>query len=68
VTLAWVDGGVTCTFSGAAITGNTTATTQSGTIMVNSDGASAVSYSTTWASVGAPSATYQLTVIAEGLA
>ena len=50
VTLAWTDGGVACTFSGSAITGNTTATTQSGTQLIHIDRASAVNYSTTYAS------------------
>lgn len=65
VTLEWVDGGVTCSQSGAAITGNLVTTVQSGSIVVYADSASAITYSTAYASVGATSMTYALSVFVE---
>lgn len=65
VTLDWVDGGVACAFSGADLTGNTTATNQSGTILVHIDDLSPVRYSTTYASVGATSMQYSLDITLE---
>ena len=50
VTLSWTDGGVSCSFSGAAITGNTTATTQSELKLVRADATTPISYATTYAS------------------
>jgi hypothetical protein len=67
VTFGWTDGGVTCTASGAAMVGNTTATAQSGAFVVHADQAAALTYSTTYASVGGVSMEYQLTVLVEGI-
>lgn len=62
VTVTWTDGGVTCTQSGAAMTGNTTSTVQSGVIVLQSDAASTVRYSTSYSSTGATEMQYQLAV------
>ena len=62
VTIAWTDGGVACTSSGAAMTGNTTATQQSGFLLIQVDDATTVRYSTTYANVGAQTMQYQLAV------
>jgi hypothetical protein len=62
VTVTWVDGGVTCTQSGVALTGNTTSTQQSGFVLLQVDEGSTVRYSTTYASSGAQSMQYQLAV------
>ncbi len=64
VTLSWTDGGVACSYAGSAITGNTTATVQSGTVMVRSDHA-AINYATTYASAGATTMQYALDVVLE---
>lgn len=65
--LNWLDGGVSCTFTGAAMTGNTTATTQSGTVTFKSDAASAINYSTVYASAGATTAQYSLLLVLESM-
>lgn len=67
VTLSWTDGGVACTKSFTAITGNTTGTTGSETYLVRSDSGTNVSYSTTYASVGATTMTYDLVVELESI-
>lgn len=65
VTLSWTDGGIAQSQSGAAITGNTTATLQSGTFLIHIDTASPVRYATTYASNPAATMTYRLDVILE---
>jgi len=65
VTLQWTDGGVVCSTSGAAMTGNTTTTFQTGHLLLGIDSATSVRYSTTYASAGAPTMQYKLTWIVE---
>lgn len=52
VTFSWVDGGISCSKTFAALTGNTTATVDGDGRLIRIDQASPVSYSTTYASVG----------------
>lgn len=59
VTFAWTDGGVAQSWSGAAMTGNTTATNQSGALLIRIDKATAVNYSATYASAGGGGADMQ---------
>jgi hypothetical protein len=61
----WPDGGVSCTHTGAAITGNTTATYQEDVITMDVDSSGPIRYSTTYASVGAPTMQYKLVVSCE---
>lgn len=68
VTFAWTDGGASPTVSGAAITGNTTTTTQSGMVQIRVDEDTPISYSTTYGSVGAPTMLYQLDIVLERVA
>jgi hypothetical protein len=65
VTLDWNEGGVTPSFSGAAMTGNTTTTVQSETQLVEIANLSAIRYSTTYASVGFTVMLYKLSVVVE---
>lgn len=67
VTVNWLDGGVSCSFSGTAITGNTTATTQSNTVTFKADAASAINYSTTYASVGGTTMQHGLLLVLESM-
>lgn len=67
VRINWVDGGVSCNSSGAAVTGNTTATTQGTSIVIRHDTGSALTYQTTYASVGGTSMQYRLTLVLEQL-
>ena len=65
ITLSWTESGVALSSAGAAITGNTTSTTQSGTILVFVDAASPVRYATTYVSVGAPAMVYRASFVIE---
>ncbi len=65
VTLGWTDGGVAQSQSGAAMTGNTTATAQNGTVLMHIDEATNITYATTYASSGATAMQYSLYVLAE---
>jgi hypothetical protein len=58
VTIAGVNGGVACSVAGAAMTGNTTSTVQSGNIYIQSDNSTALTYATTYASSGATAMVY----------
>ena len=68
VTFGWTDGGVACSVSGTAITGNTTATTGTGAVLVQSDASAPITYATTYASNGAGEMTYTLYVMVEAVA
>jgi hypothetical protein len=65
VTLGWVDATVACSFSGSALTGNTTATSQSGTQMIRCDEETNVTYATTYASSGGTAMQYRLDLLVE---
>ena len=58
VTFAWTSLSLTKSASGAAITGNTNTTIQSGRLMIRIDGASPVTYALTYASTGATAMVY----------
>ena len=65
VTVAWTDGAVAQTQSGAALTGNTTATQQNETRLIHLDQGTSVTYATTYASSGGTAMQYSLYLIAE---
>lgn len=65
VTISWTDRLVACSVSGTALTGNTTATLESQTVMVRVDQATPVSYAVAYASAGATSAQYSLDLVIE---
>ncbi len=65
ITLGWTDGGVSCTLAGAALTGNTVSSVQGGTIMVANDQAAPLTYAVAYASVGATSMVYALSIFVE---
>lgn len=67
LSFAWTDHAVAQTYSGSAITGNTTTTWQSNMFMIYSDSVSPITYATTYASVGATAMQYQLYVVLEAL-
>jgi hypothetical protein len=64
-TFTWTDGGISCSLSSAALTGNTTSTVGTGSALINIDASSPISYSTTYASVGAPVMAYSLYITLE---
>lgn len=65
VALGWTEGGVAQAYTGAAMTGNTTATNQSGSVIIRGDADGAVTYTTTYASVGATAMEYSLDLVLE---
>lgn len=67
VTISWTDGGVACSKSFTAVTGNTTATTGSETYLVRADGGTNISYAVTYASVGGTSMIFDAIVEMEAL-
>ena len=67
LTLGWKDGGVSCTQAFAAATGNTTATVQSGTVLMRVDAEGPITYSVAYASVGGTSMQYQVVVVVDAI-
>jgi hypothetical protein len=67
VTIGHTDDGESCVQAGPAITGNTAATVQSGTFLMRIDGSTAITYATTYASVGGTPMTYSLEIVVEAL-
>ncbi len=66
--LAWTEGGVSCSETWAAMTGNTTATVLTGPAKtIRIDAATPISYAVAYASVGGTSAQYELSLVLERL-
>jgi hypothetical protein len=65
VTMAGVNGGVACSVSGAAITGNTVSTVQSGNVYLEIDDSTNLTYATTHVSSGATTMVYGLWMTVE---
>lgn len=65
LTLGWTDRAVVVSHAGAAMTGNTTATTQSGTLFLQVDSASAITYTVAYVSSGATGMQYALDIMVE---
>ena len=64
-TIGWTCNGVACSQAGAALTGNTTSTQQGGTVVINADANTSVTYAVAYASVGATSAQYAFSLAVE---
>ena len=64
VSVGFTDG-VALTISGSAVTGNTTTTIQQQTVLVRCDANSALTYSTTYSSVGATAMQYAVSMVVE---
>lgn len=67
VTIGWPDGTIACTQAFAAVTGNTTATVQSGTVLVRADNDGPITYAVAYASVGGTSMQFALDVCVEAI-
>ena len=67
LTIGWTAGGVACSQSGAAVTGNTTASQQNGSFVVNSDGGTTITYALAYVNVGGTSMLYRADVVVEEL-
>jgi hypothetical protein len=65
VTIGWTETGVSLTESGPAETGNTTTSSQSGTFLIRSDAAAAITYAVAYSSTGATAMRYRLDVVVE---
>lgn len=63
LSFTWVDGGVTLTKTGGVINGNTTATYESGSVLIRVDKDSAVNYAATYASAGATPMKFALDLV-----
>lgn len=61
----WTDSGIACSKTFTNVTGNTTATTDTGTLLIYADSASPITYSTVYASVGGTVMKYKLIVVLE---
>jgi hypothetical protein len=61
VTIGWITGGVVQATSGAAVTGNTTATNQSLVVFVTADANTAITYAVAYASSGATAMQFSYT-------
>lgn len=61
-TFNWTDGAQACSRTGAAVTGNTTNTTDSGIVLVQADAPGTLTYTTTYASVGGVPMQYNLEI------
>lgn len=68
VTIGATVGGVPTTQVGDALTANTVGAVQSGSVLVEADAATAITYATTYASVGATAMAYGLRVSVERVA
>lgn len=67
LTVGWTDDAVVCTQAFASLTGNTTATTQNGTMLVRCAQESPLTYAVTYASVGATTMQFALDMIVESI-
>ncbi len=67
LTIAWTDGGVACSQAFAAVTGNTTGTIQTNTMLVLADTATTITYTLTYASTGATSMQYLAEIALESV-
>ncbi|MCX6550361.1 MAG: hypothetical protein NTY02_05020 [Acidobacteria bacterium] len=67
VTIGWIDGTVTCGQAFAAVTGNTTATVQSGTVLLRCDNDGPITYAVAYASVGATTMQCALDLVVEAV-
>ncbi|HYC00459.1 MAG TPA: hypothetical protein VEC57_15080 [Candidatus Limnocylindrales bacterium] len=63
LTITFTSGGVTCTFSGAALTANATNAPQAHTWLLKIDAATPVSYSTAYVSNPAAAMRYELSIV-----
>lgn len=65
VTIGWTESAVVLTRSGAALTGNTVTTGESGSLLLQGDANAAITYATAYVSVGATPMQYRLSVTVE---
>ena len=65
VTLGWTESGLSLTRSSPAKTGNTTTTEDTDSWLIRVDQATAVTYATTYASVGATTMQYEVELVVE---
>lgn len=66
-TFSWTEGAVSLTYAGSAMTGNTTSTYQQGTVFIQIDQASPVTYATSYASNPASAMAYLLSITLEAV-
>ena len=67
LTIGWTDGAVACSWTGTALTGNTTSTLEGDCRAIRCDAGTTVTYAVAYASVGATSAQFAVDVRVEEL-
>ena len=67
ITFSWVDGGVTVPVTSTAMTGNTTSTVSSASLLLDIDNNTQVTYAVTYASVGGTAMVYKTTIVLESV-
>ncbi len=67
LTIRWTDGGVAQSHAFAIVNGNTTATFQTGTLLIHADVSTTITYETTYATAGATSMQHALYIRAEAV-
>lgn len=67
VTVGWTDGGIALTSSGAALTLNTTSAYQAGSVLVQADANSSLTYAVSYASSGTTPLQYALSLTVDQL-
>jgi hypothetical protein len=65
LTLSWTEEGVTQTFVGTNLNGNTTTTRESGAQLFDADAGTDITYACTYTSVGATSMEYEIVLVLE---
>lgn len=68
VSIGYTESALSLSASGAAITGNTTATEQSGSVLIQTDPSAPITFSTAYATVGATGMAYRLSITCEQVA
>lgn len=68
VTIAWTDGGVACSHSFSAVTGNLETSVGGGEIIIRADEDSEITYAVVYSSSGTPAMAYRLDLSCEALA
>lgn len=67
VTIGWIAGTVACSQAFAAVTGNTTDTVQSGSLLVRGDANAPITYAVAYASSGGTSMLFSIDLVVEAI-
>lgn len=65
ITIGWTDGGVACSQTWTAVTGNTTATIQTGTLLLRAEQDTPITYAVAYSSAGATPMQFAFDLVVE---